>query len=326
MSIVKSFKCFLAISMFVLGFSCTNPNSNTLNDWMRDNQKAKVLSTTEMINDLVIAIGKDKVDSLSLIIGDLDPHSYEIVKGDDEKIKRADLVIYNGLGLEHGASLLQMLQNHENRLAVGDVILSEHPQLALHAHQILDPHIWMDVSLWARAVDPITEKLSKLCPEHAKEFSNNAKELKKELSNVHEEIFKKMQSIPSNKRYLVTSHDAFQYFARAYLKDPSDTEFVQRFSAPEGLAPDGQLSSSNIKEIVDHLQKHDICVLFPESNVSQDSIRKILHAGEKMGMHLIISKDPLYGDAMQVEESLRGTNYIHMMKHNARIIEEYLNR
>lgn len=293
---------------------------------MKQDQAIKVLSTTEMINDLVISIGKDKVSALSLIVGDLDPHSYELVKGDDEKIKRADLVVYNGLGLEHGASLLQSIQSHKNALAVGDQIVLNRPDLILYVDQTLDPHIWMDVSLWAQAVDPIVEQLSTLAPEYAAEFRKNAQQLKQELLCTHEEIYRKMQSIPSHKRYLITSHDAFQYFARAYLKEPHEAKFNHRFSAPEGLAPDGQLNSSNIKLIIDHLQKYGISVLFPESNVSQDSIQKIVHAGKSLGMHLRISQDPLYGDAMQVVEERRGKNYIHMMKHNASVLEEHLKR
>lgn len=318
---MKIFTHFLTIFLFILLMSCTNTNSDKIDKWMRDDETIKILSTTEMINDLVVSIGKDKVDALSLIIGDLDPHSYELVKGDDEKIKRADLVLYNGLGLEHGASLLQVIKHHKNTLAIGDKIICNQPNYALYVDQTLDPHIWMDVSLWLHAIDPIVEKLSDLSPEYANEFKENAEQLKQDLLQTHQEIYEKMQSIPSNKRYLVTSHDAFQYFARAYLKDPSETKFNHRFSAPEGLAPDGQLNSSNIKYIIDHLRKYNISVLFPESNVSQDSIRKIVHAGKSMGMTLKISQDPLYGDAMQVVEGLRGKNYINMMKHNANVIE-----
>ena len=74
----------------------------------------------------------------------------------------------------------------------------------------------------------------------------------------------------------MTSHDAFNYFARAYLADPEEVEWQKRFEAPEGLAPDGQLSVADIQRIIDHICMYRIAVLFPESNVSRDSLRKII--------------------------------------------------
>jgi manganese/zinc/iron transport system substrate-binding protein len=291
---------------------------------MEDNGKIKVLTSIEMINDLVIAIGKEHVDSIALIVGNLDPHSYELVKGDDEKFARADLVVCNGLGLEHGASLMQTINLHKNCLSVGEEIFNKSPEKIIIINKTIDPHIWTDVSLWSESIDFIVERLSKLDPVHAEEFKQNGLLLKKDLLDAHQDILNEMKSISSEKRYLVTSHDAFNYFAKAYLSERSENDWHSRFSAPEGLAPDGQLSSSNIRGIIEHLKKFNIHVLFPESNVSQSSIKKIIHAGNQMGLELIIATEPLYGDAMIVEEGVAGKNYINMMKHNAETIKKYL--
>ena len=103
---------------------------------------------------------------------------------------------------------------------------------------------------------------------------------------MHARIKSRMQAIPSEKRFLVTSHDAFNYFTRAYLASEDELEtdsWQKRFAAPEGLAPESQLSPSDIQHIIGHLHKYNINVLFPESNVSKDSIRKILQARKCKG-------------------------------------------
>ena len=109
--------------------------------------KVKVLSTIAMIGDLVNQIGAEYVDSLTLLRGDLDPHSYQLVKGDDEKLAYADIIFYNGLGLEHGPSLQHYLENHKNAIGLGNKVMDQDPALILRVQGQLDPHIWMDVSL-----------------------------------------------------------------------------------------------------------------------------------------------------------------------------------
>jgi len=125
-------------------------------------------------------------------------------------------------------------------------------------------------------------------------------------------------NVPSEKRYLVTSHDAFRYFTRAYLADPGELNWDERFAAPEGLAPDGQLSPIDIQNIIDFLRTHHISVLFPESNVSRDSVSKIVSAGNESGLHLRLCRQSLCGD------SLCGLSYLEMMRQNAEVISKHL--
>src|SRR5579863_3754340 len=113
--------------------------------------KLKTLSTIAQIADLVTEIGGDRIQSAVLVQGDLNPHTYELVKGDDEKIQQADFVFYNGLGLEHGASVASMISSHPHAFAIGDSIQKLHPEKILWKGNTQDPHIWMDISLWKEA-------------------------------------------------------------------------------------------------------------------------------------------------------------------------------
>lgn len=294
---------------------CQKTSIHPLKEWMADSERIKVLSTIAQINDLVSEIGGERVDSWVLIQGSLNPHSYELVKGDGEKFDRADLVFYNGLGLEHGASLFSCLHSSGKAASVGDEILKRHPERILYKRGEVDPHIWMDVSLWENAIDPIVEKLSEKDPEGAAYYRERAESLRERMQSTHGDLFEMTHRIPADRRFLVTSHDAFHYYTRAYLSD-GEEHWQERFAAPEGLAPDGQLSTSDIKRIVEFLSAHRIEVLFPETNVSRDSIRKIIQSGNEMGLSLRICEETLYGDAMDGDH----LTYLEMMRHNTEVI------
>ncbi|MBI2742902.1 MAG: zinc ABC transporter substrate-binding protein [Chlamydiales bacterium] len=307
-------------------FSCSDSRgkSRELDSWASNNGKVKVLSTTGMIDDLVEEIGKERVDHIKLILGEIDPHSYELVKGDDEKISSAQVVFYNGLGLEHGASLRYRLESHPCKVSLGSELEKRAPDEILMVGNQVDPHIWMDISLWARAVDPIVETLSQIDAEHADYYYQNGEALKNKMLAVHQEIVQKFKTAPEEKRYLVASHDAFNYFARAYLAGDEERrggEWQKRFAAPEGLAPDGQLGYTDIKKIIDHLILHQIDVVFPESNVSRDSLKKIASVCKEMGHRVRISPAVLYGDAMQQSGPV-SDGYLNMLRHNCNVMVE----
>ena len=306
----------------LVGCFSKNERATRFGNWMAPNGKVKVLSTIAQIGDLVEEIGGERVDGLVLIEGDLDPHSYELVKGDDEKISRADAIFYNGLGLEHGASLSNSLRMHPKGLSIGDFIKDHLNQKIIMNNRSVDPHIWMDISLWKEAVDPIVEQLISIDPEGEKFYRSQADKLKIKMDEAHLDLFNTLQKVPAEKRYLVTSHDAFHYFTKAYLTDKKDgAAWMERVAAPEGLAPDGQLNPSDIFAIIDYLRAKKISVIFPESNVSRDSIKKIMAAGREMGLEIHICSEVLYGDAMGKQGKL---HYLEMMRHNGDVISRYL--
>lgn len=286
-----------------------------------------VLSTTAMIDDLVARIGGERIEHATLIIGAIDPHSYELVKGDSEKIEEARVVFFNGLNLEHGASLNYKLSSHSHAISLGDFLLFNYPELILREqNQVVDPHIWMDVSLWAKVIDPIVEALSKEDPEGSVYYEAQGEALKEEMVAFHRSLKSQLASIPEEKRYLVTSHDAFGYFARGYLateEELAEGSWRKRCMAPEGLAPDGQIGSRSLQRVIDHLIENQIAVVFPESNVNVDSLRKIVSACAKKQMVIRFSLAKLYGDAMGEKNSSAST-YFGMLEHNAKtLIEEW---
>ncbi len=314
MFLLKKVCLLLIVACAAIGCS----SKNKLNEWMKESPKVKILSTTAQIGDLAAEIGGERVDGWVLIQGDLDPHSYEIVKGDDEKLARAQLIFYNGLGLEHGASLSSYLHSFSKAIPIGERIRESDPERILKKDEAVDPHIWMDISLWKKAVGPIVEALSRIDPDGSVYYRERGDALSLRMESAHSEIKELLLSVPSEKRYLVTSHDAFQYFTRGYLSEAGESDRNVRFAAPEGLAPDGQLNPLDIQRIIDFLRSKKITVVFPESNVSRDSIKKIALSGKELGLEIRICSEALYGDSMS------GLSYLEMMKRNADVIKRYL--
>ncbi len=306
---------FLVFVCALLLAGCVKPSSLKQEKWFQSDGTVKVLTTTAMIADIVAEIGGDQVDAHALIKGELDPHTYELVKGDDERFVRADLIFYNGLGLEHGLSLRESLDKHSRATAVTQKLLETKPETILIVEGQYDPHVWMDIAMWVDTIDPVVDALCAFDPEHAALYRSRGEALRIKMCEADREIYEMLQAVPPEKRYLVTSHDAFNYFTRHYLAAPGESNWQVRCKAPEGLAPEAQMSISDVIEVVSHAQNWGVEVLFPESNVSQDALKKIVDAGKKRGMTLRLSSHMLYGDAMGESES-----YLDMVEHNARVI------
>lgn len=319
--------CVLGVCLVSCCSKPSLPKKNLLTEWMEPSEKIKVLSTTAIIEDLVKEIGGERVLSMPLIKGELDPHSYELVKGDMEKLSSADLIFYNGLELEHGASLKHQLEKSSRSYSLGEnlVSLKKSENLIFYQGQV-DPHIWMDLSLFSFSIDFIKEKLCQLSPEYEDEFETRALNLKKEFEALDKKIIKMMQEIPQDQRYLVTAHDSFFYFTKRYLATEQEREkesWMERVIAPEGLAPDGQISSKDIKKIVDFSKNHRVKVFFKESNVSADALNKVVLVLKEQDIVSRLAFESLYADALGDKNS-KANSYLKMMESNARVIFENL--
>jgi manganese/zinc/iron transport system substrate-binding protein len=136
------------------------------------------------------------------------------------------------------------------------------------------------------------------------------------MLSLNEKLRAKLQEIPAQKRFLITSHDAFNYFARRYLATAEEIKgdlWQGRVAAPEGLAPDGQLSAADIQYIVDRIKQHRIEVVFPESNVNADALKKIVQCSKSLGISVRLSEAVLFADAMGPPGS-EADSYFKMME------------
>ncbi len=296
-------------------------SSNELGEWVKNDGRLRVLATTAIVADLVSRIGGPDVKVIAIINGNQDPHSYEVVKGDGEKFAYADAVFANGLMLEHSGSMQYQLSHHKNTFLLGDMLLKEKPDEIIYVEGQVDPHIWMDISLWSGCIDFVFEKLSEIDPDHKIAYFERSEKLRGEFAAVDLKIKESMQKIPEDKRYLVTSHDAFNYFVRRYFAPANQLEdglWRTRLKALQGLAPDEQISVLQIKEIVDYVVKYNIGVIFPESNLSRDSLEKVKEACVRLGKQIRLASNTLYGD------TLGGKGYLEMLEYDAEVLRDNL--
>lgn len=313
----------------ICGCSDSNaPASSELGQWLQD-ERPHVLCTTSQVAELVAAIGADQVAVLTLITGELDPHSYQLVKGDDEKFRCAQLIFASGLGLEHGPSLQQFLNDPERRVVkIGDELFQQGRLEPIMIDGQLDPHIWLDISIWRQATSTIAQALAEICPQHRQLFSERATQLNARLEQLDEELQGQCQSIPAERRYLVTSHDAFNYFVRHYLADRHEQQnmaWAQRLCAPEGLAPEGQLSLLDIQRVVNFCDAHKVQVIFAETNISPVALRKVVQSAKGRGVKVRLASAQLYGDAMlSCREAAAPAAYEQMMRSNIALIVKEL--
>jgi len=336
--------CLFTVAYWTATTGCQSPGAQqrqqTSLHWFTNNGKVKALATTAMVADLVNAIGGDYIDTFTLITGELDPHCYQLVKGDDEKFSYAHLLFYNGLGLEHGPSLMTRLRADAKAVGLGNYILSQEKQAAtsgkysterkepklLFYHGQPDPHIWMDLSLWSEAIPAIAAALGSYDPEHATYYKQRAEQTRDELLAAHKQVQAILAAVPAARRYLITSHDAFNYFTRAYLaseEELASNSWQERFHAPEGLAPDSQISTAQIRLTLDFLKKHSIQTLFSESNVNKDSLRKVIDVASQQGLAISLATKPLYSDSMGTKGTEAAT-LIGMIQYNAKTIAQHL--
>jgi len=323
--------CLLLLSLCFTGCSKLEKRRKRLENWFSNNGKLKVICTTSPLKDLTQALGTGLIDVESLIDSGLDPHAYELVKGDGEKLERADIIIASGLGLEHGASIEHILSKSPKAVSVGNFFKKHFREKLIITDGELDPHIWMDVALFAEGLEPICSALCQKVPEHKVLLEKRKNALKARLLEFHQAIKTRLSSLPKSRRYLVTAHDAFHYFTRAYLLEPGEDmsgAWKRRLIACEGLAPEGQVSFADMKSVVQFIHKNRVKVAFPESNIGRGFLVKILEitknqakSSEGVQGNFSVAKEPLCADTMLGEE---GFDYVHSMAYNVEVIYRYL--
>jgi manganese/zinc/iron transport system substrate-binding protein len=275
--------------------------------------KPLVVATTTMAADLARVIGGDRVEVKGLMGPDVDPHSYIPRIGDSRLLERADLVVYNGLHLEgrFQGTLEDMAGRGHRVLALAE---------ALDAEKLLgaakdfpgtkDPHAWGDPMLWTGVIDPLVEALSVIDPEGAEGFRARGEAYRREIEALDAWARQTLASIPPEHRVLVTSHDAFHYFGRAYGLEVRGLQ---------GISTATEAGLKDRAELVDFLRKSGIPAVFPESTLNAKGIATVAtEAGVKLAADSLYS-DALGkpGDTFQIDGNShdRGT-YLGMIRHN----------
>ena len=267
--------------------------------------------TVAMIGDIVRQIGGSRVNITTLMGSGVDPHLYKATSDDFRVLGTAQLTFAVGLLLEGRLQQsLQKLSQSRQIIFVADQIPKDRllgdaatESSAAQAHP--DPHVWLDIELWAEIVAPITAALSKQLPEFSSEFTAASQKLLEELRRLHAYGKQVIGSIPEASRVLVTSHDAFQYFGRAY---------GLQVLGVQGISTESEAGLLRVNQLVDLLVKQKISAVFVESSVPRKSIAALIEGAASRG-HSVRIGGSLFSDAMGADGTWEGT-YQGMLDHN----------
>jgi manganese/iron transport system substrate-binding protein len=264
----------------------------------------RVLATTTMIAEAATRLGGPCVEVRGLLPVGGDPHVYEPVPRDARAIAEAELVLYNGYGLE--GWLDRLVRNAGGERPIVEVASELTPIFGVYAGGTdPDPHMWGNVAHFIAYVERIRDELAGVAPECAEEIGERSAEYVAELRALDAWVRERVATIPPENRYLVTSHDAFQYFAAAY-----DLEVL---GTPIGVSTDEEASAQTVARLVDDVRRTRIPAIFIETTVNPNVIRRIAaETGARVG-------GSLYSDSLG-EPGSGADSYVGMIVHNTRTI------
>jgi manganese/zinc/iron transport system substrate-binding protein len=276
--------------------------------------KLKIVTTTGMLGDLASNIGGDAVTVESLMGPGIDPHLYRPTPSDVQKLQSADFIVYNGLELEgRMEEMLDKLSASKPTFAVGSKLPESRLVTVAGSGKRFDPHIWFDVTLWSEAGKHLADELAKQDPDHAKEFADRFQTYLSKLSVLNNDIIMRLSAVPKNQRVLVTAHDAFHYFGKAY-----DFEVL----GIQGTSTATEAGAGEIKRLAEVIAERKIKAIFVETSVPKATVEALQKAVASRGWAVKIGGS-LFSDAMGNPGTPEGT-YIGMVEHNAQTIADAL--
>ena len=273
-----------------------------------------VTVTTSFLYDMVDNLVGDKVEKELIIPAGEDPHLYTAKPQDLEKINKSDLLLYHGLHFE--GKMVDVLEKKGS--AVSRTFKKEDiGEMEEGEKVVVDPHFWFDIKLYKEATKNAAEDLEKLLPEEKESIEKNLESYLAKLDKLDKENKEKISSIPEASRYLITPHDAFNYFSRAYNIP---------VKAPQGVSTDSEVANKDIEDIVNFIVKNKVKAIFAESTTDPMRMEKLKEAVKAKGFDVkVVSGEgqELFSDSLASEGQV-GDNYIDMYKHNVDLIVENL--
>jgi manganese/zinc/iron transport system substrate-binding protein len=247
-----------------------------------------------MVADAARQVGGELVDVTALMGHGIDPHLYQPTARDQGRLRAAQLILYNGLHLEGKmAELFESLARQKTVVAVTrdipeDRLLAWSDSAGMH-----DPHVWFDVQLWQIVVKTVAKAYCDADPAHAETYRSRASAYLAELENLDRECRDWADQLPREQRVLITSHDAFHYFGRAY-----GFEVV----GIQGISTDSEAGLKAITDAVDLIRGRHIKAIFPETSVNPEAIKRVAtDSGANLGVEL-------YSDSLGAPDSAAGTS------------------
>ena len=274
----------------------------------------RVVTTTAMVADMVREVGGDCVQVIALMGPGIDPHLYRASAGDVDRLGRAELIAHNGLGLEGQlGAVLDRLGTRVATLALAERVANAAAERLLEGEDEYegrpDPHLWLDAGLWSAGAAIVADTVAALRPACRDDLLARAAAVRAQLAALHDWAGASLASVPAEHRHLITSHDAFRYFGRAYGLEVHGIE---------GISTESEASIADIRATADLVVATGVPAIFVESTISPRTIEAVRAAVRDRGGDVAIG-GTLYGDAMGDDGAPAGT-IIGMLRHNVMTI------
>ena len=301
------------MAIFAILLGCEARSTTMTRTTASPDRPIEVVATVGMVADIVREVGGTRVAVSQLMGPGVDPHLYRGSRDDVRSILTADMVFYSGLMLE--GKLVGMLEKVARKKPVIAITksLSRDSVLEEATLRHSDPHVWMDVLAWSSCVDVVVESLVEFDPTNEAQFRAAASAYQATLAKLDRYGRQVMSTVPASGRVLITSHDAFHYFGRAYG--------LEVFGV-QGLSTDSEAGLKQINSLVDTIVQRQIAAVFVESSVPKKSILAVVDGAGSRGHHVIIGGE-LFSDAMGPSGTYEGT-YVGMLDHNLTIVARSL--
>ena len=265
-----------------------------------------MVATTSMITDLVGIVGGERVNVKGLMGAGIDPHLYAASAGDVTSLERAHVIFYNGLHLEAAmADVLEKMEGRTKTFAVSDGINRDALLAPPEFKGRYDPHIWFDVTLWMKAAERVRDALSEIDPNSAAIYKSNTDKYLAELATLHGYVQMQAKKVEESRRVLVTAHDAFNYFGRAYGFDVRGLQ---------GISTASEAGAADVQALAQFIASKRIPAIFVESSVPPRNIEALQAAVKSRGFDIKIGGN-LFSDALGDPGSPAGT-YAGMVRYN----------
>jgi len=268
--------------------------------------KIPVTASFSILGDLVRVVGGERVTVTTLVGPDQDAHTFEPKPTDAKAILSTRLLLTNGLGFEPWANKLAKSAGYKGDTVVASKgvkarrMVEEADAKGHGGHEEADPHAWQNPNNVLIYVRNIAAGLSKVDPSGAAIYQGNAEAYVKELQTLDAWAQAQFAAIPVNKRKVITSHDAFGYFAAHYQI---------KFLAPQGVNTEAEPSAKQVAQLIKQIQREKIRAVFVENMSNPKLIEQLSKdAGATVGASL-------YADALSAPDQ-PGATYLHMMRHN----------
>lgn len=297
-----------ALYIFILLLSCLYSSSSLANE-----TKPIIVASTTQIADFARQVAGDRFDVYSILAPGADPHTYQPTPNDVQMVLGADLCLENGMHLE-GKNWMATLASDAGKPIVTTTTGIQPLSISSGGEQVADPHAWFSPKNVAVYVNNITKGLSQFDPENRGEYEARAILFLQQLRVLDSWIRQQINTIPTQRRILVTTHDAFNYFCSEY-KLNANNNFLS--IAPVGWSTGAEVGGGMTPErrrmVIQSIKESGAPALFVETTINPKQIREIAkETGVKIG-------GELYSDSMGPEGSA-GETYIGMMRENVLLI------